>query len=1610
MKNQYKKIIWLFFIGLFFLLGYFHQHVLSFIYQHAIQAYVITNFGCKLNYESAYLDGNRLIIQAPHLANDNDFKAAQMVLLWHLNLKNREIDIAVELDKPSWRVDSNHSFNEEKLKKVFRGKKGGIKYFFDIAIRDGAVDWKLPDQTEHQLHFDAKTNSHSGGFIKAYFDDAPTTQHYISITTESTPDALAIAWDCHDIRCANLFTFIKLFFPSLSEVKIHSGLLKGRIQTIFPHSQRPYIEGEMIIEQAVFSQDPSFSGKFEKARLSLRKNPDASQLLTTIAQIDFLAPVALTSYNRESSDWQIDELVGSMHLDGNKKASIQLTSTTHFQRHESHYKLDGSINLDARRDFNVNLHLCCASKEKPEGTIRLLIHEVDQTTKKAEIELINLSSADGSFLQTLLSPLAPSMKNIEFQKGIFNGLLDASLDKKGIQHLQIIRLYAEQVAFTNHAIQANGSFSQMQGHGIIHLGEVNPWDSLDLDFNLRNGTLQLEGLQPLADIQAHIEVQKGALHHSLITLQWMGLKGVMDLEWGQAKQLLSLKLDGHVEDVADFFPESIAEGLNEEFSNTKLQILANFKRQHKQFELSGTAHVQRNQSEQFDLIHFGCEFQQLPKENGHQWMPVGWFYAYDLPLEKFVSPFIFRNGALRMGGKGEFRGSFDHQNFTLQYNVQEIKVENDNLLITANDLHSEFPGQMMGFHQVDLQTGTHHGSLPIKNANYYEKHSGLNFTNICGTFLFEDQTLTINPIETYCQGVFLAGKIFMDYRNPTPDIFSVKFDIPQVSGKLSQVQSILSHFDHSSLFNKIPMEGDINSRENGMQLAFDFSPQSYNLHADVQATLIDGSLPLEEADMALKGLYLDVDYHHDEHLLEISDIQGTLLVGKPSRVEEYILGGDHIRLHDLLLQDLDLDIWIKDQTKELIRLSGKTKEIASGLKEIILNSSSHLSCLYPNSFSCKLRNWSEVDDFTFNSHFTLDDLVEDLIRFKNTGLYCFSHSLLNKLADLGSLKGQIELSAFYDLDADHFRYVIEGKELGKNSTEGHHCLLKTHKIEKKWIIDHLQWDDITAHAELLPSQDSLKIPFLGLKDDCSILLGMEGELFPEEGSIVSKINLCELSLADLHRWDFLKPFINSWQPEGKMRGTGKMKIEFIPQAPWYKLEAALQVELPTLTCRHCSFERTDGELTGSLMFEKGPEVNQFSLKLNEGNYSFNRRNYECKAIELNQNDQLLNFSILTCEEKCPYQIKGEINWPSLDNGEAILTDLTSKNAIARTPLRIKFSHDSLQGLLVHSMQGYFCGMNIDLINGMRNPTLPDMMSLQGNVEVDFNQMMPLLSSYMAGHIKDLELGFSYQLQGIYHYHWNSSGDFLDRFYFQGELSSHEAILKGIQLQHLRAGVHYEPGKLDIASLQIQDPAGKVEAERILIQQNDQTKTWWFSGPLITVKNLRPALLRETFDSDQSPSTRFKTLFIKRLDLQSFSGNIDDAGSWQGKGSLHFLNPSRKNFNHPLFAIPAEIILRLGLNPQVLNPVTGTVLFDMQGDRFYFTRFKDVYSEGRGSKFYLAEGPTPSWMDMKGNLSVQIKMKQYNLLFKLAELFTVSVEGNIKRPKFSLQKFEKTRKI
>jgi hypothetical protein len=91
---------------------------------------------------------------------------------------------------------------------------------------------------------------------------------------------------------------------------------------------------------------------------------------------------------------------------------------------------------------------------------------------------------------------------------------------------------------------------------------------------------------------------------------------------------------------------------------------------------------------------------------------------------------------------------------------------------------------------------------------------------------------------------------------------------------------------------------------------------------------------------------------------------------------------------------------------------------------------------------------------------------------------------------------------------------------------------------------------------------------------------------------------------------------------------------------------------------------------------------------------------------------------------------------------------------------------------------------------------------------------------------------------------------------------------------------------------------------------------------------------------------------------------------------------------------------LGLDPGLLTPVSGELSCELFDGKWRITELKNTYSEERRSQFYL-HPEEESYMDMDGNLHVNIKVKQETTL-KIAEPFTFIVRGNVEKPRYFLK--------
>lgn len=424
--------------------------------------------------------------------------------------------------------------------------------------------------------------------------------------------------------------------------------------------------------------------------------------------------------------------------------------------------------------------------------------------------------------------------------------------------------------------------------------------------------------------------------------------------------------------------------------------------------------------------------------------------------------------------------------------------------------------------------------------------------------------------------------------------------------------------------------------------------------------------------------------------------------------------------------------------------------------------------------------------------------------------------------------------------------------------------------------------------------------------------------------------------------------------------------------------------------------KSQGSITGEFHLRTSPGSSRLRLSLDEGLYRFQNRQHSVHRMELSYDLKNLNLF-------AHYRLGGHSFWmqfftddPSYSAGHLLLFDGKPEEYQEWPPLKINWKNDIKHGWTILKAEGTFAGLSMRLMRdhaGEGNV-------LQGEVTIDPEKAAILISEEFQSRIAALKAGPGYLLNGQWRILKGNSDNFLDQLHFNGRLEGNQVVFKGYVWQKLNAHVALRPGHIQLSDLRVEDPSGLFTLKTVTMFRQE-SGAWAFEIPSILGTNFRPSLMQEA----GSPSNIVaKPLLVKKLELENMTGQLHNSATWKGKGKLDFVNPARKQMQNPIFAIPVELLSLFGLDMAALNPVSGTVLYEVRDSKVMLTKFKDVYSEGKLSKFYLSNvAKTPSFMDFEGNLNVQIRMKQYNLFLKFAELFTVNISGPITQPVYSLQR-------
>lgn len=434
-----------------------------------------------------------------------------------------------------------------------------------------------------------------------------------------------------------------------------------------------------------------------------------------------------------------------------------------------------------------------------------------------------------------------------------------------------------------------------------------------------------------------------------------------------------------------------------------------------------------------------------------------------------------------------------------------------------------------------------------------------------------------------------------------------------------------------------------------------------------------------------------------------------------------------------------------------------------------------------------------------------------------------------------------------------------------------------------------------------------------------------------------------------------------------------------------------------------SLERTiynskpEGELKGCMQIKRSPQIQMFRLELAQGKYWWLGREHDVSHFALEKSAQNTKAILKYQVERHPCWMFIHSADAKLAHGQLILTDefadLNSAPDITRS-LLVDWIRTPL-GFDIQKAVGSFAGLTIDVVKYPLQASFEKSIPLMGRVTVSIDKASNLMNQNILELLHAWQVDRKYNFVGQWQLNKNPKEGL---FAFQGNMTGQDIHFNGYEFDLIQADCTYSNHKTELNNLVLKDRAGSLHIDSIQNTYNSNGRWETLMGSCV-VTDWQPSLLRAVGQLNSPPSP----LIINHLQIEQLQGFADDPYSFIAKGELKFSNHSRKVSHNPLIVIPTEIITRIGLDLSILTPVSGSLYFDIHDKKIFFSRFKDVYSEGRLSKFNLANTSAPSYMDFDGNINLKIRMKHYNLLFKLSELFTFNVEGTFHKPVYSIRK-------
>lgn len=1773
-----KRIICLISI-VFLLAGFFARDtIISLTFRGYLKGYCRSCLGGRLSYENIHYENGVWILDHPVIATRKTldeggyrFTAEKATIDVTISWMSRLINLAISVESPHLDIGKN----AESIKKILENPQDEFLFFhvhsqFDVLRGSCLVhskDLKINDPLFFSVELACREKR--TGTVLFWMDDTNKSSQSVEVLLIDTPDkSLGFQVAFKKIDLPMLWRSFGWALPIEKEIGFSQGILNGNVNLMMSTNASIYAEGNIIADDIVINL-PDCDCLVYMPQVSLELTPsaitkDGQEVFQTIGHIDLSHQTRVDFRKNGEVMWKVEDVNANVAF--TDSATIDLSADALFIGPEGTQtlKIRSAIRPGENDHENISVAIRLEGlKGKKEHVVSLSARQLPGQKTFANLEILDLGKEEFNFIKHMLGHRYPEWNLLDLHHGTIDASMFVYFNEWKVSEVAVEKFKAHQIEFAFEPLELHGEVLDTSGKFSFDLSAVRPIDTFKANLSVVSGKLNLMGFDQtkwqFTNVYTDLKIDHGILQKSVLNGIVGGLSGNVVLDPSGNGPVISVDFSGKGMAAAQLLPETVRGVVEDKFGADNIRIIAKAIRNNDDLLVDGKMSVDTNSGTNSDIKYEEIDFKfivesisklskelllgERKNENSANsiWKAIrvtnGYVEATHLPLAKYISPFIFPKKNLKLSGFGDFYGDFNGEGVIVRYNVENLVLENSDFSFEGKELHSVH-GEYSGVQYYNFNRDQSYGFIHVQNGIYFEKNTGLLFTDVKAKLKLEKGCLHAAELETFCNGVALFGSADVDWQNPQEGVFFVDIHVDKLAGKMSQMQHIVAHFKKPFLFTKIPLEGDLILNRQGAHLRFDFDPSDYQVQTRFSGALRDGQMTSQISDLAVQEISVDFDYNQKANTLEFSDLLGTVLIGTPSHFEEYTLNSDQIKFTDYMKDQCKFDIRLDDKQETIMRIVGQTDNIADTDENAEINVTidpvlSHFTGLHPKEFLLKLKGWTDVDAFQLGFDFSFGELLNDLHCFRNTGLFFLSRSLLKSLNNLPVAEGVFNAHFSYLKEKSAFIYEISGKEINLGIHHINEFLLNGKKRGTLWTIDQLQLDDISLAMDIVKEAKIWNVNFLGGRFGNALLFGLAGQYDVENSHISAQINLFEAELPALSSyiasvyplqnqlktvqettekgdlnlgidWPGIVSGFKKWLLSGKLHASGTVNLDFD-----HALHSGLYIDmnmhsslknvmikdlsLQDIENVHWQYNSESGFVLGdfhtmlklaqednwrvSLFLQQGhynisehkllienlrfcipsdnlawwvsvvnsrfpswisptmsemmtkikPSGNlegglriavqrrhqhadsQFdavgSITLDDGTYSLFNKDVDLTQFVIRFNPLSLNISSDYRHYNHPFHVEFKSIGPTYTDGEIAISDVVEGQQVAEMPLTIYWQEEPNKKYSISKIEGSVSGITCGLYRQVQADSQDTDLDLLGTVDIDLSKASAFLDDQKTALLKKWKLGHGYSLQGEWKILKDSTKSIADNIFFNGYFYGQNFELLGYELGYLSSALKYTSAGLEVDNLTVSDKSltAEIPLLRCLLQKNGE---WQLLLPKFMMKGFRPSELHATNTEDQFSTP--PTLLISQLQVQDLTGILGKPASFTGKGSLTFTNLPKKNTHFNLLTIPSEILMRIGLDLSVLTPVKGHIEYKIKNAKVEFTHFKDVHSKGDASKFYLSGSGTPSYIDFDGNLHMQIRMKQYNLLFKIAELFTVTVKGTLKDPIYTLQKQPKGR--